>query len=223
MLEITEKQRSDNTQKTVENTIGTQPEIIDAGIAKPPNVWSPSDPTDGRTNFEFKSRYPITIRFQIISEAIYLLGLILTGFFLVFWIYSGDTVLHFTSLHFNDLNEQIKKLATFPIAGLIGGAMFGLKYLYRVAARGWWHEDRRIWRICSPWLSASLAMMVGIMIDGGLLGLSYSQGSSSNPHSTLLSVGFVTGYFADSALAKLQEIANVVFGSSPRNPSDEKK
>lgn len=209
--------------KSQHGSHNTQQDMEDAACQKTPETWSPSDPTDGRSNLDFKSRYPIAIRFQIIVEAIYLLVLILSGFNLVFWIYSGDSPSYLTSLNFNDLNEQLRNLVTFPIAGLIGGSMFGLKYLYRVAARGWWHEDRRIWRICSPWLSASLATMVGIMVDGGLLGLSYSQGTSINPYATLLSFGFITGYFADSALAKMQEIANVVFGSSPRNASDEKK
>jgi hypothetical protein len=99
----------------------------------------------------------------------------------------------------------------------MGGTMFGLKWQYRVAARGWWHKDRRVWRLCSPWLSAALAMMIGIAIDGGLFGLSFSQGSM-NAASTLLSVGFVTGYFADSALAKLQEIASVVFSAKTEPP-----
>lgn len=176
--------------------------------------WDPSDPTDGKNQWEFKSRYPIWIRFQIFSEALYLTLLLVAGLCLLFWLYHGAVAFPSTSMHFSDLNDQLKKMIAFPIAGLIGGAMFGLKYLYRVAARGWWHEDRRIWRLLSPWLSATLATMVGVLIDGGMLGLSYSQASVSNPYSALLGVAFITGYFADSALAKLQDVANVVFASS---------
>lgn len=176
--------------------------------------WNPADPTDGKKQWECKSRYPFLIRIQIFTEAAYLAFILFAGFYLLVWLYSGTIPLYSTHLQFGELNDQIKKLATFPVAGLIGGAMYGLKYLYRVAARGWWHEDRRIWRIFSPLLSASLATMVGILIDGGLLGLSYSQGGTNNQHSTLLGVAFVTGYFADSALAKLQDVANVIFASS---------
>lgn len=176
--------------------------------------WNPADPTDGKRQWECKSRYSLPIRIQIVIEAVYLAFLLFAGFYLLVWLYAGTIPLYSTQLQFDHLNDQLKKLVTFPVAGGIGGAMFGLKYLYRVVARGWWHEDRRIWRIFSPWLSASLATMVGVLIDGGLLGLSYNQGGASNQHSTLLGVAFVTGYFADSALAKLQDVANVIFASS---------
>lgn len=178
------------------------------------HCWNPSDPTDGKDQWEFKSRYPFWTRVQIFSEAIYLTLLLLVGLYLIFWIYHGAIALPATDLQFISFNEQLKRMITFPIAGLVGGAMFGLKYLYRVAARGWWHEDRRIWRVLSPCLSATLATMVGILIDGGMLGMSYSQSNAGNPYSTLLGVAFITGYFADSALAKLQDVANVVFASS---------
>lgn len=181
--------------------------------------WNPSDPTDGKTQWEFKSRYPLLTRGQIFAEAIYLTLLLIAGLYLLFWIYHGAISLPYTTIHFSDLNDQLKKMITFPVAGLVGGAMFGLKYLYRVAARGWWHEDRRIWRLLSPCLSATLATMVGILIDGGMLGMSYSQSNSSNPYSTLLGIAFITGYFADSALAKLQDVANVVFAPSSRDTS----
>lgn len=186
-------------------------------------TFSANDPTDGRIGYNFKSGYPYWTRVQIAAEGIYLFLIILISIYLIFWVYAGNWMFYLTSVQFDTLSEQLKKIAPFPIAGLIGGAMFGLKYLYRVAARGWWHEDRRIWRICSPWLSAALALMVGIMLDGGLLGLSYSKGEAGDPLSTFLSVGFITGYFADSALAKLQEIANVVFGASSHKPSGESK
>jgi hypothetical protein len=181
--------------------------------------WNTNDPTDGKTRWEFKSRYPFWTRIQIFSEAIYLTLLLFVGLCLLFWIYHGAIALPCTPIHFNELNDHLKRMISFPIAGLIGGAMFGLKYLYRVAARGWWHEDRRIWRLLSPWLSATLATMVGILIDGGMLGMSYSQSNAGNPYSTLLGIAFITGYFADSALAKLQDVANVVFASSSRDES----
>ena len=182
--------------------------------AKKPN-WNPGDPTDGRKKYECESAYALGCRFQIFAEALYLTALMLVAAYLVIWYISGDMQLIFFEGSTTRLSRPVRDLLAFPIAGLMGGTMFGLKWQYRVSARGWWHKDRRIWRLCSPWLSAALAMMVGVAIDGGLLGLSFSQ-NAANPTSTLLSVGFVTGYFADSALAKLQDIAAVVFGTSPR-------
>jgi hypothetical protein len=93
---------------------------------------------------------------------------------------------------------------------MLGSVLFGGKYLYHVVGRGYWHQDRRLWRILTPWLSATLAFVVAAVVDSGLLGLSFSDGKSS--HAGCVSMGFFSGYFADKALAKMGEIADVVFG-----------
>lgn len=184
--------------------------------------WNPGDPTDGRQKYACESAYPFGCRIEIFFEALYLTLLMLIGAYLIIWYVAGDFALFKLEIRSDQLSSPIRNLLAFPIAGLMGGTMFGLKWQYRVSARGWWHKDRRVWRVCSPWLSAALAMMVGITIDGGLLGLSFSH-TATNPASTLLSVGFVTGYFADSALAKLQDIASVVFSTSQRDSNSQSK
>lgn len=184
--------------------------------------WNPGDPTDGKAQYQYKSAYPIGCRIQIFCEALYLTVLMIAGAYLIVWYMAGSFSLLGTEIRADQLPKNARDLLAFPIAGLMGGTMFGLKWQYRVSARGWWHQDRRVWRICSPWLSAALAMMIGITIDGGLLGLSFNHGNA-NPSSTLLSVGFVTGYFADSALAKLQDIASVIFSTSLKEPSSKSK
>ena len=180
-------------------------------------VWNAGDPTDGREYYEYQSKYPPCTRIQIFLEAFYLALILILGFYLLIWIFSGTLVLYHSTLGFNDLNPELRKLITFNVAGFIGGSMFGLKYLYHVTARGLWHEDRRIWRVFSPWLAAALATMIGILIDGGFVDIANGQ-SDKNPYSTYTSVGFIAGYFADTALAKLQEIATVIFGSSSKSP-----
>jgi hypothetical protein len=179
--------------------------------------WNPADPTDGKNKYEFSSGYPFMCRIEIFLEAMYLVVLMVLAAYLVIWYVAGSFPLVGIGVCGADLPKAVHQLIAFPITGLMGGTMFGLKWQYRVAARGWWHRDRRVWRLCSPWLSAALAMMIGIAIDGGLLGLSFSH-EAANATSTLLSVGFVTGYFADSALAKLQDIASVVFSTKPERP-----
>jgi hypothetical protein len=191
---------------------------LDGGISgSRRGSWNPGDPTDGKDRHEFASGYPIGCRIEIFLEALYLVLLMLLAAYLILWYVAGSFPLFAVAIRGGELPKAVHHLIAFPIAGLMGGTMFGLKWQYRVAARGWWHKDRRVWRLCSPWLSAALAMMIGIAIDGGLLGLSFNQGSV-NTTSTLLSVGFVTGYFADSALAKLQEIATVVFSTKNEPP-----
>jgi hypothetical protein len=92
---------------------------------------------------------------------------------------------------------------------MLGSVLFGGKFLYHVVARGYWHQDRRLWRVLSPILSASLAFIVAAVIESGMLGLAFRTGT----HASCVALGFLSGYFADKALAKMTEIADVVFGT----------
>lgn len=178
-------------------------------------VWNSGDPTDGRIRHQYRSEYPICIRVQIIVESLYLLILLVYSFCGIIWILDYNFVLLPFSLTFDTLSSPLQQLLAFAIAGLIGGAMFGLKYLYHVVGRGWWHQDRRIWRLFSPWLSAALAAILGILFESGIVGLAIAtKEGQTNPFVTFLGIGFITGYFADTALAKLQELAKVIFGAS---------
>lgn len=217
--------------ETAEHQGEHQPSAGGGELSHPPKNWNPGDPTDGKKQYEFESRYPFCCRVEMFLESMYLVILMTVSACFIYSIIAGNIQLLSINTHCVasdaqqcgsiDLQKKILQFIAFPVAGLMGGTMFGLKWQYRVAARGWWHRDRRIWRLCSPWLSASLAMMIGLAIDGGLLGLSFTH--SENSVSTLLSIGFITGYFADSALAKLQEIASVVFGSKTEPQSSSKQ
>jgi hypothetical protein len=194
-------------------------EKADPSVCNTPNEsWNPSDPTDGKTLYQCGSSYARSIRYQIWAEAAYICLILFLCIYLVLWLVSQSLPLAFIGFKAEQLPVHSVSPVAFLISGLLGGAMFDLKWLYRVVARGWWHQDRRVWRICSPWLSATLAMMIGISIDGGLLGLSFKTAAGKEP-SLFLGVGFITGYFADSALAKLQEIAGVIFGTA-QSPTD---
>lgn len=208
------------------DNIPSENETISPTLQSPKNpsivTWNAGDPTDGRIYYEYRSKYPVFTRIQIALEACYLGFILSVSFYLLFWIFSGNLTLYSTSLSFNDFNPEIKKLIAFNVAGFIGGTMFGLKYLYHVTARGLWHEDRRIWRIFSPWLAAALATMIGILIDGGFVDVTNATSANKNPYSSYISLGFITGYFADTALAKLQEVATVIFGSSLKSAPQSK-
>jgi hypothetical protein len=114
-----------------------------------------------------------------------------------------------------DAAVTFKRFAYYAFAGLLGGTVFGVKYLYHVVAKGLWNEDRRLWRIMSPWLSLSLAFAIGALVEAGLLSISTSYPSGRAARS--LGFGFLIGYFSDSALAKMQEIAVVLFGTPRRD------
>ncbi len=61
----------------------------------------------------------------------------------------------------------------------------------------------------SPFISGGLALAIGTLLDSGILGLAPKTDSVSY----YFSLGFISGYFADSALLKMQEIAETIFGT----------
>ena len=98
-------------------------------------------------------------------------------------------------------------------SGLLGGATFGMKYFYRVVARGMWNEDRVYWRMFSPFIAVSLSVvMAAIMVKDVF--------SSS---ALAISVGFLTGYFSDEAVSKMYDVACVLFLKSNTDNSENKK
>jgi hypothetical protein len=107
------------------------------------------------------------------------------------------------------VRTRFDQFAFFFLGGMLGGTLFGIKYLYKVVARGRWHLDRRLWRIFSPFISGGLALAIGTLVDSGIFGLTVKNPSPSS----FLSLGFISGYFADNALAKMQEIAETIFGA----------
>jgi hypothetical protein len=97
-------------------------------------------------------------------------------------------------------------------AGLVGGTVFSLKWWYHTIARGLWNLDRRAWRIAVPWQGALVAMFVHVLFRSDLLGI-LNPAALDKLHN-ILAFGFVVGYFSDSAIAKLAEIAESLFGAS---------
>ena len=165
--------------------------------------------TDEREKGKWESRYPLEAQKEIRSDARYvalvlvltLVALLATWRGTAFDFLAGDCV--------SCNRSTFDRYAFFYLGGQLGGTLFGVKYLYNVVARGWWNIDRRLWRLFSPFLSAGLAVAVGALIDSGILGLTTKATSGA----AYFSLGFIAGYFADSALRKMKEIADTVFGS----------
>lgn len=178
----------------------------DPGQTVAPNVI-PHDEADGRAIDDWKSRYPPEARTEIRWEAVAVAGISIGSLIMIFVLWSGLLV---------DLTgcavchrPAFSRYGYFFLGGVLGGTLFGIKWLYHVVARGFWNQDRRLWRVLSPLLAGSLAFMVGALTDAGFLGLTIS---ASKPQA-FLSLGFITGYFGDKALAKMTEIADVIFGT----------
>lgn len=168
---------------------------------------------DGRDKGSWETRWPEEARKAIRQEAIFV-GLVML-FVLVALIFTwrGD-VYSLLAIGCGKCSEQKFSLFAYIFfGGMLGGTLYGIKYLYRVVARGYWNADRKLWRYFSPFLSGGLALAIGALLDSGLLGVSPRTESSTY----YFSIGFIAGYFADRALGKLQEIATTIFGSTERH------
>ena len=163
--------------------------------------------TDGREPYDWKSKYPPEALKRIFLEGCYLLAL----FFLSVTMIVGTWKGWFTSgCQASESQRAISESYLFyASSGMLGGITFGMKYFYRVVARGYWHIDRLPWRIMSPFIATAVAFIVGLMVEASLI----SSPASMTP-AAVISIGFLAGYFADEAVGKMYEIAQVLFGKT---------
>lgn len=169
--------------------------------------------TDDRAVGDWQSRYSEAARKEIRIDAIYVGCIFILTLLALLFTWQGSI---YTAISYKCQScspEKFNQYAFFFLGGILGGTMFGLKYLYQVVARGLWNIDRRLWRIFSPFLSGGAALAIGGLLDSGLLGLTIKSSTTS----FYFSMGFISGYFADKALGKMQEIADTVFGSPPNS------
>ncbi|WP_186178270.1 hypothetical protein [Burkholderia gladioli] len=169
------------------------------------------DPTDGRIKFDWQTRYKGGSAWkQIGVEAVYTVCIALLSLTLIFVVWRG--LLPQWAGWTKAEAHAFRIYGFYTAAGLLGGTVFCLKYLYRVVARGYWHEDRRLWRFISPLISAFVAFAIGALIQSKLISFAVQSRAPG-----IVGTGFLVGYFGDQAVAKLHEIANVLFGTSTRS------
>lgn len=182
---------------------------LDRGLEMGPDVGT-ADPTDGRVRYDWKSHYPDAARAQIRREACYIVLLLFASLILILATWKG--VLADLLSVTGDSAATLKKYSTYSSSGLLGGAVFGIKHLYRYVARGYWHEDRKLWRYHSPLVALALAFVMGAAVEASVVS---PRGLTST--GAIVTFGFLVGYFADHAIGKLQEIATVMFGTSMKS------
>jgi hypothetical protein len=170
-----------------------------------------ADPTDGRKPFEWQSKYndSAAIRKQV-CEAIYLGTLLfLTPLIMVvLWLELPKYWFHLPDAKY----APILKYGFAWASGTLGGVLFDLKWLYHTVARGMWHLDRRLWRVFTPHISGGLSFCVVALVSSGALRIFDSK--AMNSCASIVGIGFLAGYFSDSAIAKLTEVAETLFGTT---------
>lgn len=177
------------------------------------------DAIDARPTAQWRSRYPEAIHDVIAQELLYLVVLFVVAMLMVG---AAASTLRGSSLLPLPLSPRtMKMLAEGQLAasaGLFGGTIFSLKWLYHSVAKGSWHLDRRIWRLSTPFISSGLALAVIALIRSEMLrvlnpGVTYSL-------SGIFGLSFLVGYFSDITVGKLNELAEVLFAPSrQKNPS----
>jgi hypothetical protein len=175
------------------------------------SAFGQADPTDRRDPYDWKSKYADpAARKAMRFEALYLGSLLFCVplVMLVCWLDYPTTLLHLS-------DQKYKPLLKYAFAwssGTLGGVLFDIKWLYHTVARGLWHLDRRLWRIFTPHISGGLSFFVLALVSSGALRIFDSKATDS--FALIVGLGFLVGYFSDSAIAKLTEVAETLFGTT---------
>ncbi|WP_298257562.1 hypothetical protein [uncultured Litoreibacter sp.] len=176
---------------------------------------------DDRCPWDWKTKYPYRVWFQISIELIWTLSILVFALLILFdgalvratdCLNTCQNQTHYASEIFgvSIRSEAVNWIALFA-AGMIGGALFVLKWLYHSVAKGRWHQDRLLWRLIVPINSAVVSLFTGFIFASGVI--PFLKGEAFDDLYTLLGFGFIFGYFSDNILAALQNIAQNIFGT----------
>lgn len=172
---------------------------------------------DGRELGQFETRYRFRAWFCILVEGLYLLA-VMVGLTVNFAFLSSPYATDITRIYgwwcetilggYGTKSFQYFVIAT---AAMIGGALFSSKWLVHSVAKGAWNEDRRVWRFFVPITAAITALIFSVILQSGMIAL-----SDPSPFRTLevaAAFGALVGYFSDSVIGVLSNLANVLFGT----------
>lgn len=184
-----------------------------AGVAHPHS----DELDDDRKIGHWQSRFCGAAWRQITVELIYLVVLLVLGSLALLDVALAPTQPSENSGHYISsilgisIKEHMLKWIALWVAGLLGGTVFALKWLYHSVAKGLWNQDRLLWRLIVPFNSATVSIFTGFLVSSGVVPL--LKGEAFDTPLTNLAFGFIFGYFSDNILAALQNFAQKIFGT----------
>ena len=166
-----------------------------------------SGKTDERNQGDWKSRYTKKIRCFHVFEAGYILFIVLIAFVFILLTYNGVIQKWFQIR--DDRYLLFTRVFYCMLSGLLGGAIFDMKWFYKAIAHGFWNIDRVYWRVFTPVISLSFAFCLACIFSDNIV--IHGNGFSA------CTLGFLTGYFSDEAVGKMAEVAKVLFNTNEKN------
>ncbi|MDB2705012.1 hypothetical protein N9Y67_00570 [Pseudomonadota bacterium] len=164
---------------------------------------------DSRQPGDWTSVYCCKAWTFIAIESLYIVSLLIFSIWLCYEVWSLQ-LLSLMTIPTERVSSFGPLLYSFA-GGLIGGILFTMKWLYHSVARKKWHLDRLLWRLFTPWISGIFAFVMYTLMKSGLFSVFDEAALGSG--ATAFSIGFLVGYFSDSAMSKFREIANTLFGT----------
>lgn len=174
----------------------------------------PDDPTDRRKPGDWKTRYKDpesqkAIRFErnYLFALLFLIPFLILALQLPRGLESSRTWLQRQGIPYDDF----LRFAYAWLGGSLGGTLFDIKWLYHTVAKNLWNLDRRLWRLFVPHVSGVMGFAAVLLMSSNLIRI-FDQNTMNSLRVTL-AIGLVTGLFSDTAMAKLKEVAETLFGT----------
>jgi hypothetical protein len=177
---------------------------------------------DDRRSGDWKTRYCDEALRHVRLEAIYLavhLGGVLLAVFVLAIIFDRGSGAAGGSTSTGDPTTGFGWLQILHawLGGILGGAVFSIKWLVHAVAKNIWNIDRRLWRLFTPHVSGALCFAFVALMASGLVVI-IDKKTLSSPL-VCFGIGFLIGYFSDNAIGKLTELAQTLFGATKRATS----
>lgn len=192
-------------------------QILDSADSLAIGAFGPAD--DSHARWDWKSKYGDDANAHIRAESWYL-GILLISVPLLMvglWLELPKHVWHIPDPKY----PAIMRYGLAWLGGTLGGTLFDLKWLYHLVPRGYWHLDRRLWRIFIPHVSGALSFAIMAVVSSGFIHI--FDRTLVNSNAFIVALAFLTGYFTDRSVGKLAELADSLFGRAAAGSVDGSK